>query len=484
MELRDVRLALRRYWLLALLVLVLCVGLGAAAAFLPAKTYEASATLTALVPPREGFSPNPTSIIDAEMPVLEVRATSRSFRNRVRQDLAEAEPDAAGIPVSIAVLRDSGSPLLTIETSGNDAEGITTWANAMAAGIRDTLPEESAILLELDDPAFTPRSAAAPQPTPILIGAFVLGAFLALLATVGAARVRQALDLAEEVRKRFDAPVLGQIPPTRRLARGNESVASLLEDGPPELIEAFQSLRTNLDLLLLDRKPTAIAVASWSAGEGKSTVAAGLALSMAAIGRDVVVIDADLRRPTQHDRLGERFGPGELGLADLGNVDVQQVLRRTRYEHLWLLPAGVPDRHPADVVTVALPRAAEALAAQDRLLLIDAPPLHGVAETPFVLSVAHHVILVVDAASVKLIELEQAVERLRGSGLVLLGVVINRVRSQGQNTAYDSYLTKPEARRSAVDDGRARSLLPLRAGEADLSSSRQRLGWRRAWRLG
>ena len=59
----------------------------------------------------------------------------------------------------------------------------------------------------------------------------------------------------------------------------------------------------------------------------------------------------------------------------------------------------MPDRHPADVVTVTLPRAHRALAAEGRILLIDAPPLHGVAETPFVLSVAHHVILVVDASS-------------------------------------------------------------------------------------
>jgi Mrp family chromosome partitioning ATPase len=162
---------------------------------------------------------------------------------------------------------------------------------------------------------------------------------------------------------------------------------------------------------------------------------------MAAVGRDVVVIDADLRRPTQHQRLGEPFGEG---LADLGSMDVEQVLRRTRYEHLWYLPAGVPDRHPADVVTVTLPRAHRALAAEGRTLLIDAPPLHGVAETPFVLSVAHHVILVVDASSVKLIEFEQAVERLRNSGLVLMGVVINRVRSQSHGATYDSYLLKAD----------------------------------------
>jgi capsular exopolysaccharide synthesis family protein len=471
MELRDVRLALRRYWVLTLLVFLLCLGLGAAAAFLPTKTYRARASITSLVDPNSKAG-NPSATIDYEMDNITLRAESRAFLDAVGSDLAETDLEAARAPRTVSTRRDAGSPILVVQVESSNREATAVWANAVANKLIDTLPDESQLILRLDGPAFTPSEPVAPQPKPILIGAGVLGLFLALLAAVGAARVRQALDVAEEVRSRFDAPVLGQIPPVRRLGRGNEAVASLLEDGPPELIEAFQSLRTNLDLLLLDHRPSAIAIASWSAGEGKSTVAAGLALSLAAVGRDVVVIDADLRRPTQHERLGEPFGEG---LADLGSMDVEQVLRRTRYEHLWFLPAGVPDRHPADVVTTALPRAYRALAAEGRLLLIDAPPLHGVAETPFVLSVAHHVILVVDAASVKLIELEQAVDRLRSSGLVLLGVVINRVRTQRQGAAYDSYLLKADVA-DADRRSRPRPVQPVRSSEPDLPPGR--LGYR------
>jgi capsular exopolysaccharide synthesis family protein len=471
MELRDVRLALRRYWVLAFLVLLLCLGLGAAAAFLPAKTYRAKASITSLVDP-EANPGNPSSLIDYEMDNIELRAGSRAFLEAVGNDLRESDAEVADAPRRVRTIRDAGSPILNIQVESPQRQATAVWANAVANTLIDENPDESRLILRLDGPAFAPSGAVAPQPTPILIGAGVLGLFLALLAAVGAARVRQALDVAEEVRSRFGAPVLGQIPPVRRLGRGNETVAALLEDGPPQFIEAFQSLRTNLDLLLLDHKPTAIAIASWSAGEGKSTIAAGLALSMAAVGRDVVVIDADLRRPTQHERLGEPFGEG---LADLGSVDVEQVLRRTRYEHLYYLPAGVPDRHPADVVTVALPRAYRALAAEGRMLLIDAPPLHGVAETPFVLSVAHHVILVVDASSVKLVELEQAVERLRASGLVLIGVVINRVRTQRQGAAYDSYLLKADVPADRGVD-RTRPVQPVRSSDTELPHDR--LGFR------
>ena len=472
MELRDVRLALRRYWVLALVVFLLCLAFGAAAAFLPTKTYRAQASITSLVDPASRSTGNPAALIDYEMDNITLRAESRAFLAEVGNELNDTDRDSAEAPRRITTRRDAGSPILVIQVESPDRQATAVWANAVGNKLIDDLPDESQLILRLDGPAFTPSDAVAPQPTPIMVGAGVLGLFLALLAAVGAARVRQALDVAEEVRTRFGAPVLGQIPPVRRLGRGNETVAALLEDGPPELIEAFQSLRTNLDLLLLDHRPSAIAIASWSAGEGKSTVAAGLGLSLAAVGRDVVLIDADLRRPTQHDRLGEPFGEG---LSDLGSMDVEQVLRRTRYEHLWFLPAGVPERHPADVVTTTLPRAHRALAAEGRLLLIDAPPLHGVAETPFVLSVAHHVILVVDAASVKLVELEQAVERLRTSGLVLLGVVINRVRTQRQGAAYDSYMLKADVANSERRVSRPRTVEPVRSSETDLPG---RLGYR------
>lgn len=436
MELRDVRLALRRYWVLAAAVLGVCLALGLAGAFLPAKTYRVRALVSATT--RPGVEGAIGNVAAYEIPSILSRISSPPFVESVRADL---DADVAGESVRVLPANTSGTGLIYVVVEGRNGSAIAVWANALAESIVEEVNEfeEGKMVLQTQVPAFPTNRAVSPQPTPILLGTTLLGLFAAVLAAVGASRIRQALDVAEEVRIRLDAPVLGQIPPIRRLQKGNESIAELLGNGPPELIEAFQSLRTNVGLYLLDEKPPAIAIASWTAGEGKSTVAAGLAVSLAAVGRDVVLIDADLRRPTQHLRLGEPFGEG---LADLGRVDVDKVLRRTRYEHLLYLPAGIPDRHPADVVSVTLTRAHSQLAGEDRLLIIDAPPLHGVAETPLVLAVAHYVILVVDASSVKLVELEQAVARLRQSGLQLLGVVINRVRRTRQAATYDSYVVK------------------------------------------
>jgi Mrp family chromosome partitioning ATPase len=291
---------------------------------------------------------------------------------------------------------------------------------------------------------------------PILIGSFAIAVIAALLAAVGASRARRALDVADEVRRRLGSPVLGQIPAVRRLHRSSRSVPDVLQDGPSQLVEAFQALRTNVELAFHGEPPQAVAIASWTAGEGKSTIVAGLAVSLANVGRDVVVVDADLRRPSAHLKLGEPFGEG---LADAARVDPGSLVLATRFEHLSFMPAGIPDRHPADVLAVALPRTVSHLSHAGRLLLLDAPPLHGVAEAPLVMSVARHVIVVVDASNRNLDELASSVDRLRASGVTIVGVVINRARRAVRLRAYERTGVVEEV------DARARSSRALSGRE-------------------
>src|SRR5215211_597425 len=122
MELRDVRLALRRYWVLAVLVFLLCLALGAAAAFLPAKTYRARASISSLIDPDTNPG-NPSALIDYEMDNIEVLA---------------------------------GSPILVVQVESPDPRATAVWANAVANAIIDTNPEESRLILRLAGPAFTP----------------------------------------------------------------------------------------------------------------------------------------------------------------------------------------------------------------------------------------------------------------------------------------------------------------------------------------
>ena len=453
MDLSDFRLAMRRYWALALAVLVIVLLNGVAASYLPAKTYRASATVAAS--PNPVVNGSPVQAASFQIPVVVETISSSPFRTRVMEGLA---PEVADDPVSLWAEAEPGTGIIRVRASGREPEVVAAWATAAAGAIVEQVnavppaPAEptvpggpaapaapaSLVILELVDPASVPSEAVSPRPTILLFGTFVLGCILAVVAAVVAYRFNRALDVVEDIRRRLGVPVIGQVPTIRPLKRGNRSFAEVFSQDSPELVEAFQGLRTSIELLSRDGPLGSIAVASWGAGEGKSSVCAGLALAFSSSGHKVVAIDADLRNPNLHHRLGESFGEG---VADAGRVPVENLVWPTRFPNLSLMSAGIPDRHPADVLAVTLPRVVGSLMAEDRLLLIDAPPIHGVAETPMILSVAGHVVLVVDGTSgSKLPQLEQSVRRLQGSGVTIVGVVLNRMRKSRQAPQYRAYV--------------------------------------------
>jgi Mrp family chromosome partitioning ATPase len=187
--------------------------------------------------------------------------------------------------------------------------------------------------------------------------------------------------------------------------------------------------------------------------EGQSTIAAATALTTAGFGHDLVAVDTDMRHPELHARLGQQFGEG---VAEVARRDVNRLMVPTGYQHLWLVAAGIPDRHPADVLSVNLSVVLEAARGRNRRVVIDCPPLHGLAETMIVLAAARNALLVVDARKAKVPELEAAVAQLRGAGVNLLGIVVNRaaaVRRRGSYAAYraptPSATRRPPATRPA-----------------------------------
>jgi capsular exopolysaccharide synthesis family protein len=258
------------------------------------------------------------------------------------------------------------------------------------------------------------------------VGTTALGLLSAVIAAVVVARVSRALDVAEEIQRRFEVPVLGRVPALNalRAGKGGQVTIDALERSS-EVVEAFRALATNLELALMSGDvPAVLAVLSGSEGEGKSTVAAGIAVTMAMSGNAVLAVDADLRRPTLHVRLGMPLG---AGLAKAGNLEVGDLVQRTDVPNLWLLSAGLPDRHPADLLAASLSATLDYSREQDRRMIIDCPPLNGVAETTMVAAMANNVLLVVDPRRTDVPDFEVLLTRLRTSGVRVVGVVLNRV---------------------------------------------------------
>ena len=420
MDLRELRLVLRRHIVVAALAFCAVVVLGFAAAFLPPKTYATGASIAVNTPVREGTT---GSVQQATflLPSVVAQAESRALRQAAAEKLPESVRR-----VRVRITATAEESVIRIRGRGGNPAAIAAWVNAVADELIAAQADDSPIVLSVIDVAPVVRKAVAPKQTPILVGSAVAAVIVAVFTALVADRVRSAFDTNQTVRDRVGTTVLGELPVIRSLRNGRRPVTALLEEGKPaELIDAFEGIRTNLAFRLLEAKPAAVAVLSYDAGAGKSTVTAGLGWSLAGMGREVVLVDADLRRPTLHERLGlkPRHGLGDMAA---GTTDIPYVQETSR-PGLSFVSAGLPSGRVADVVEAALPKAIDYLSGPDKLVLIDAPPLGGVAEASFVARTAGYVVLVVDRSMVELNHLPLAVARLQEVGAVLLGVVVNRV---------------------------------------------------------
>ncbi len=275
-----------------------------------------------------------------------------------------------------------------------------------------------------------------------MAAAVAFGLIAAVFAALGAAALRRRLVTADEIRDRVGLTVLGEVP---MLVHPGANPAEIFEStGDQRALEAFQQLRSSLHLMFSEANPL-IAVTSGEAREGKSSISAHVAWALAMPGRSVVAVDGDLRKPTLHDIFGVSLSPG---VSDFAYIGLTGLLSTTGNRNLAVIPAGVPDRHPADIVAADVPRLLGSLRESDLTVLLDCPPLAGVAETRILVAKADAVLFVVDARKFDPDRLEQNLAQLRASGANVVGVVLNRVRRRRQDDAYGYYgaLQTPEAK--------------------------------------
>lgn len=427
-----------------------------AAAFLPAPLYEASTTvLVQPDPERAQFST--VQAVEFVMPSLVAVVESRSLEVEARQELPPTLRSAgAGITAEV----EPGTGVLHVSAVSSRREVVAPLADAAADVLARRQPASGLFTLDVIDPARPPDRPFSPARVAILLSGSVLGLFAAVAAALTMAAVRGRVDAAEQIRRRFGATVLGEIPTLPRRLRATSTPAEIFEEGQhPRVVEAYQRLRANVEFALFsDRRSfAAVTVTSCSVGEGKSTVTANLGWALASSGYDVLLVDGDLRRPVLHDYLGVPFGPGVSAVAT--TTDVSSLVRASPHPRLGVIPAGDPDRHPSEVIAFALPRLLEAHDGPDRLLVVDTPPVNSVAETVIAAALTRHVVLVVEARRRDLAEIERAVLALREAGANLLGVVINRA-ARRRNVLPDDYYFPSAGHRPRRGDTDGRIVAP------------------------
>jgi capsular exopolysaccharide synthesis family protein len=278
---------------------------------------------------------------------------------------------------------------------------------------------------EVIRPAEVPAGPSSPQPMRNLALALVLGGMLG----VGFAFLRDFLDDAirsdEEAVRATGRPVLGHIPAWSGNGRGDRAV-TLMEPASPAA-EAFRTLRTNLRFLAVEQPIRSLIVTSAQAGEGKTTVAANLAVAAARSGSRVMLIGADMRKPTIHRLFGISAG---RGLSDIlsGEVSFADAIRDVGVTNLRVVTSGDIPPNPTELLASGRMQAFIAQASElADLVIYDGPPLLGVADALELAPRMDASLLVVDVGNARRSAVKASAERLAGINAHLAGLTMNRI---------------------------------------------------------
>ena len=204
-----------------------------------------------------------------------------------------------------------------------------------------------------------------------------------------------------------------------------------LQDPRSPIAEAYRGLRTNLTFSSLDRPLRTMLITSAGPEEGKSTVLANLAVTEAQAGRRVIIVDADLRRPRQHELFGISNATGlTTALADekgLQNLSLQAtVLQATEVPGLRVLTSGPLQPNPTELLaSQRMAALLTALSALSDLVLFDAPPVVVVTDAAILASQVDGVLLVVNANGTRREHAQRAQQLLAKVNARIVGSVLN-----------------------------------------------------------
>lgn len=466
MELRTyLRIARTGWWII---VIGLVVGVLAAAGWVSLQKPVYTADAGGFVSASTGSGSDTGSALIADnLAKSKVKSyidvgTWRSVASRVIEDLGlDVQPESLVRSISISNPVDTVN--LVVRASASTPEGARdiaqAWVRAMATEV-ESLETQSGgnavVRLVPGDSAQLPQSPSSPN---IRI-ALALGAVVGLVLGSVVAAVRYMFDRrirsAETIEKETGQVVVGSIPVEKSFTTSHRLIPlDGVTAGDPgkyfRVAEAMRELRTNIQFMDVDKPPRVIVVTSPLPGDGKSTTSANLAITLAANGQRVVLIDGDLRRPMVASIFALVEG---AGLTDVlaGRAEFEDVAQPVGTAgNLLVLGTGMLPPNPSEVLGSSRMQKLLALLAEDATVIIDAPPLLPVTDAAVLTHSADGAIIVGSVGKTTIETLQKALQALHRAGGRCLGVVINRVPVRGRGKGYydyrytGDYATKPQA---------------------------------------
>ncbi|MCF6247618.1 MAG: polysaccharide biosynthesis tyrosine autokinase [Desulfobacula sp.] len=285
------------------------------------------------------------------------------------------------------------------------------------------------------EPAQIPKKSAKPKKKRNIL----LGIILGLFGGIGLAFFFEYLDntvkTPEDVEERFDIPVIAAIDLLQN--KKQTIVENILSDTSSMIAESFKGLRTSIFLSSAEQPPKTLLVTSITPGEGKSSISACLAATIAQTGKKVLLLDADMRRPVQHKNF---MVENTCGLSSFiaGVSSQEKSIDLDCMENLDILTAGPIPPNPSELLTSKkFEKILVNACSEYDMIIIDTPPLASVTD-PLVLSkLVDGVIIVTWAGKTTYEMLGKGLKQLREIDAPLTGVVLNRFSAKKSGYYYN-----------------------------------------------
>ncbi|GAA3597967.1 polysaccharide biosynthesis tyrosine autokinase [Klugiella xanthotipulae] len=452
-DLRGYIRILQNYWLGGVCVIVTCVLLTAAWTALQTPVYQTRATtlVQALGADNLNLAFAGETLTKSRAESYAQMAMSESIAESVISDLnLDATPGEVLAQIKSTLLVDTA--VIEVTASGGTPEEAQSlanaWVTALIAQVKtlESPDGQDSQVVELTSLSVAPLPAAPTSPnikTNLAIG-FAVG----LLAAVLYAFIRNVFDRrirsVDSVERDFGVSVVGVLPIDPKIGSRNRILAeasgtAAFRKERFAVSEALRSMRTNLSYVHVDEPPRILVVTSAMPGEGKSTVSANLASAMASTGQAVVLIDCDLRRPTQEKVFGLAAG---AGLTDVlsGRAEFADVVHSLgKRGNLSVVTAGRVPPNPSELLgskrmTDLIQRLSEIA-----FVVLDAPPLLPVTDAAILSKAADGAVIVAQARRTTHDQLGRAINSIRRIGGTVTGVVLNRVPSGGTSSSEYGY---------------------------------------------
>jgi exopolysaccharide transport family protein len=344
------------------------------------------------------------------------RARERTLQNQ----LTRLEQQSAQLSKKQVELRQ-----LKREAEANRALYETFLSRLKETSNQQGLQTPDARIISEADP---PRAASYPNKKLVVAGSLVFSALMGL----GFAFMLEQLDHGyrslEQIERQTSVGGLALVPILSRSERRRTQPVEYIVQKPASAYgEAIRSLHTSILLSDVDQPPKTVLLTSSLPFEGKTTMAASLARSVAAAGRKVLLIDADLRKPSTHDALNLS---NDRGLVDLlaDAAALETVVQRDEKSGLYVLPAGREAPNPPELLASnRMQQLLEAAGAEYDLVVIDSPPVQAVSDARILARRADKTVYIVRWAETRREVVSMGLKQIREAGADVAGIVLSMV---------------------------------------------------------